>query len=70
VSLSITTPTGLAKTKAPATPTVINKQLNQSAPNFSGKATLPAGNGYTMTIVWTWLDGGVTAEDDWEAPNV
>jgi len=21
-------------------------------------------------ITWTWKDGGITAEDDWEAPNV
>ena len=21
-------------------------------------------------ITWTWMDGGVTSEDDWEAPNV
>ena len=21
-------------------------------------------------ITWTWIDGGVTAEDDWEAPVV
>jgi type VI secretion system secreted protein Hcp len=21
-------------------------------------------------IIWTWVDGGITAEDDWEAPNV
>ena len=21
-------------------------------------------------IIWTWLDGGISAEDDWEAPNV
>ena len=21
-------------------------------------------------IVWTWVDGGITAEDDWEAPVV
>ena len=21
-------------------------------------------------IIWTWVDGEVTAEDDWEAPNV
>ncbi len=21
-------------------------------------------------IIWTWMDGGITAEDDWEAPNV
>ena len=21
-------------------------------------------------IVWTWVDGGLMAEDDWEAPNV
>lgn len=21
-------------------------------------------------ITWTWQDGGITAEDDWEAPNV
>ena len=21
-------------------------------------------------IIWTWEDGGITAEDDWEAPNV
>ena len=20
-------------------------------------------------ILWTWVDGGITAEDDWEAPN-
>ena len=20
-------------------------------------------------ITWTWVDGGITAEDDWEAPN-
>jgi len=20
-------------------------------------------------IVWTWVDGGITAEDDWESPN-
>lgn len=20
-------------------------------------------------IIWTWMDGGITAEDDWEAPN-
>jgi type VI secretion system secreted protein Hcp len=20
-------------------------------------------------IIWTWVDGGITAEDDWEAPN-
>ena len=19
-------------------------------------------------ITWTWIDGGITAEDDWEAP--
>lgn len=21
-------------------------------------------------IIWTWMEGGVTAEDDWESPNV
>jgi type VI secretion system secreted protein Hcp len=21
-------------------------------------------------IVWTWMEGGITAEDDWETPNV
>ncbi len=21
-------------------------------------------------IIWTWTDGGITAQDDWEAPNV
>lgn len=21
-------------------------------------------------IIWTWVDGGITAEDDWEAPQV
>ena len=21
-------------------------------------------------ITWTWVDGGISAEDDWEAPNV
>jgi type VI secretion system secreted protein Hcp len=21
-------------------------------------------------IIWTWMEGGITAEDDWEAPNV
>jgi type VI secretion system secreted protein Hcp len=21
-------------------------------------------------IIWTWVDGGITAEDDWESPNV
>ena len=21
-------------------------------------------------ITWTWMDGGISAEDDWEAPNV
>ena len=20
-------------------------------------------------IIWTWMDGGITAEDDWETPN-
>jgi type VI secretion system secreted protein Hcp len=21
-------------------------------------------------IIWTWVEGGITAEDDWESPNV
>jgi len=21
-------------------------------------------------IIWTWTDGGITAEDDWESPAV
>ena len=23
-----------------------------------------------QSIEWTWVDGGITAKDDWEAPNV
>lgn len=25
---------------------------------------------YYQKITWTWVDGGITSEDDWEAPNV
>lgn len=44
----------------------------RSVANFRQLAT----NGYTevaftyQKITWTWVDGGITASDDWEAPVV
>jgi type VI secretion system secreted protein Hcp len=41
--------------------------------NISDLATLPVMEEITFTyqkIEWTWVDGGITAQDDWESPVV
>jgi type VI secretion system secreted protein Hcp len=35
--------------------------------NGEGKPTMEVAFTY-QKITWTWVDGGITAEDDWEAP--
>ncbi len=46
-----------------------SQMLNNKVPaNMQFKETEEIAFCY-QKIIWTWMDGGITAEDDWEAPT-
>jgi type VI secretion system secreted protein Hcp len=44
------------------------EQLNNKYPENMPHAERESIHFCYQKIIWTWVDGGITAEDDWEAP--
>jgi type VI secretion system secreted protein Hcp len=45
------------------------RMLNNKHPDLMKYAEYEEISFTYQKITWTWTDGGITAEDDWEAPN-
>jgi len=45
------------------------KMLNNKHPDLSKFAEFEEVSFTYQKITWTWTDGGITADDDWEAPT-
>lgn len=46
------------------------RMLNNKNPELMRYAEYEEISFTYQKITWTWVDGGITAEDDWESPNV
>lgn len=60
---------GMPTGKRTHKPITITKTLDKSSPVLMATADLDSDGALDIAFSWSWTDGGVTADDDWESPS-